>query len=641
MVTPARWLIFLALAACAPLSPPEPSADEATATFTLAVRFSESPQTVPRWRDPQANALEAVRLDLIQRDEIQATFFADMRSRRQMSWEASPDTAAPYVFSVDLSPASRLGPGPCIVRASRWGFLPWQTEIILSPGDRCDLSAELARNPLFASIVSPRLTSAVTVLPGDSLSIEVDAHHLVGDWSASLRAEHFSRPLQVLRAEYGRWMIRHDTEPGWRLHVLVPEGTPEELYDLEVASPLDTTVQPDAVHVLLEHPDPLYVAGNFHHALDSHRISADGEIASLFRETISVIHPAFYANVDDIGLEDERVVARIADATSRHLDVPYFQGLGNHDRGGIVDYGHYPHEPCPDQPMSLEYFRHYFGMRYQSRDLGPLHVVLPYCPDQWETHATRPDQDSWLKRDLRDHHDAGLRLFTCHHLTWSHRDGEAWQITDLLDEQYGLDLVLLERAHRTDDGTIHRGPVPTYYGGLAKSPELELIGLLEISPLAEGDPRLGQGLIEARPPIGMVAVDTALVQTNYSSAVEREERLPTCDTYVSKGYLVRDCTVRRFAVTYSAPGADAPGPAESLNRGTETVLTATVDRDPGDNPITIQGGRLKFVMARGHYEAEGGEIIQQVDSDDGRHTIVYVRADIAHPRTVVTVRPSG
>ena len=62
-------------------------------------------------------------------------------------------------------------------------------------------------------------------------------------------------------------------------------------------------------------------------------------------------------------------------------------------RGGIADYRHYPHEPYPDQPMSIEYYRHYFGTRYQSRDIGPLHIVLPYCPDQWETHAVRPDQD--------------------------------------------------------------------------------------------------------------------------------------------------------------------------------------------------------------------------------------------------------
>ena len=639
MTTSTRWLIPLTLTASALLNPSEVVA-ESPAIFTLSIRFEESPDTAPRWRHPEANALESVRLDLIQSDEVRASFFADMRSRRRMSWEASPDTIAPFSFDIDLSDASGIHTGPCSVRVSRWGFLPQETEVNLYSGGSAELSAILTRDPLFPTIVSPRLTSAVTRLAGDSLIIEIDADRTVQGWSASLSTEHFSRPLKILRAEYGRWMIRHEAEPGWCLLVQIPPDTPEELYDLQVSNSLGTASQPNAVNVLLEYPDPIYLTGNFHHALDSHRLSVDGEIASLFRETVNIIRPAFYANVDDIGYEDERVVARIADAATRHLDVPYFGGLGNHDRGGIVDYGHYPHEPYPDQPMSIEYYRHYFGTRYQSRDIGPLHIVLPYCPDQWETHAARPDQDRWLKEDLLAHKRSGLRLFMCHHLTWWHRDGEPWQITDLLDEQYGLNLVLLERAHRTDDGTIHRGPVPTYYGGLAKSPKLELIGLLEISKLVPDDPRLGKGIIESQPPIGKVAVDSALAQTNYSTAVEKEERLPTCDTYVSNGYLVRDCTLRKFEVTYAVPGTDRSDPSEVLNQGTETALSATINRDPGDNPIVIQGGRLKFVMASGIYAVEGGEIIQQVDSDDQARTIVYVKTDIGHPNTQVTVRPA-
>ena len=88
-------------------------------------------------------------------------------------------------------------------------------------------------------------------------------------------------------------MIRHEAERGWRLRVQIPPDTPEELYDLQVSNSLGTASQPNAVNVLLEYPDPIYLTGNFHHALDSHRISVDGEIASLFRETINIIRPAF------------------------------------------------------------------------------------------------------------------------------------------------------------------------------------------------------------------------------------------------------------------------------------------------------------------------------------------------------------
>lgn len=78
--------------------------------------------------------------------------------------------------------------------------------------------------------MSPRLTSAVTRLAGDSLTIEIDADGAVRDWSVSLCTEHFSRPLRILRTEYGRWMIRHDVEPGWRLRVQIPPDTPEKLF---------------------------------------------------------------------------------------------------------------------------------------------------------------------------------------------------------------------------------------------------------------------------------------------------------------------------------------------------------------------------------------------------------------------------
>jgi len=192
MTALACWLVLLTLAATPSLHLPEQAAAESTAAFTLSIRFEESPDTAPRWRHPEANALESVRLDLIQERNVRATFFADMRSRRRMSWEASPDTMAPYVFGIDLSGVSGLHAGLCTVRASRWGFLPWETEIDLEPGDRSELSAILTRDPLFPTLVSPRLTSAVTCLAGDSLTIEVDADRAVQGWSVSLHTEHFS-----------------------------------------------------------------------------------------------------------------------------------------------------------------------------------------------------------------------------------------------------------------------------------------------------------------------------------------------------------------------------------------------------------------------------------------------------------------
>ncbi len=49
-------------------------------------------------------------------------------------------------FDIDLSAASGLHPGSCTVRASRWGFLPQETEIDLESGGKSDLSMILTRD---------------------------------------------------------------------------------------------------------------------------------------------------------------------------------------------------------------------------------------------------------------------------------------------------------------------------------------------------------------------------------------------------------------------------------------------------------------------------------------------------------------
>lgn len=129
-----------------------------------------------------------------------------------------------------------------------------------------------------------------------------------------------------------------------------------------------------------------------------------------------------------------------------------------------------------------------------------------------------------------------------------------------------------------------------------------------------------QVVIELQPAIDMAKVDPELTKADLSTAVEGAARLTTTDSYVAKGHLVRDCTLKAFSLEYSGP-----------NDGSQSELTATVQRAPDDNPITIRGGRLKFVMSSGRYKCPQGEVIQQVDSDDGSKTIVYVRVDIPRP----------
>ena len=155
--------------------------------------------------------------------------------------------------------------------------------------------------------------------------------------------------------------------------------------------------------------------------------------------------------------------------------------------------------------------------------------------------------------------------------------------------------------------------MPPFYGGLCKAQKLEKIGILEISRLSHklvhDDSR--QLILEGRPPTS-----------------HKELRLTACDSYVSKGHLVRDYTLKTFSVDFSAP-----------NDGSQSNLTAKIRRAPNDNQITIRGGRLKFIMKAGFYKTSAGRIIQEVSSDDGSKTIVYVKVDVGYPETVVRLSP--
>ncbi len=596
-----------------------------SSTHLFHVIIREDEATLPEWHREPTTKRECVQLSFKQDGRTWNTF-ADMRTPRHPHpveppkwWKEQPDTLGSYAIEVQLG-EDQLLPGNCTLTASRWGFVPQSRQVELQPGAQSEIEFILARDPNFSLIVTPRWMTAETVRPSKTFRIEVSAPPNVTGWHARLESGHFSRELVVESASYGEKVIRHTTEEGWNILVRLPEDTPEDIYALRVAYPGGESVQPNAVRVWKAVPDPLYIVGSFHHALDNHRIRTDMEIARLFEQTVNVISPAFYANVDDVGYEDERIWGRISHAVQRYLRVPYFHGLGNHDRGASITLNHYPHRPWPDEPLSVAYYRYFAGMRYQSRDFGSLlHVVLPYCPDQYEALQVRPDQDQWLKEDLRKASKSGLRLLACHHLTRFRREPGVppWEFTDLLLPEYGLNLVLLERGHRD---TVAAGSLPTYYGGLCKSENLDMVGVLEITKLAPNDPRRQETVLSTESPrrVDVRVVDGDTVRTTV--------RLPSSDVYVSNGYLVRDCSVRAFSTTFSGP-----------NDGSQESLTARIHRAEHDNPLVIRGGRLRFVMRKGVYRALGGEIVQHVDSDDGTVTIVDVRVDVGLGLTQVMV----
>ena len=597
--------------------------------FHVTIREDEA--TLPEWHRERSTKLECVQLSFNQ-DGRSWNTFADMRTRGQPrplqppQWlKAPPDTLGAYAIEVQIEEnvqarEDQLRPGNCILTASRWGFVPQSRQVELRPGGQTEVELVLARDPDFGLIVTPRWMTAETVRPSDTFWIEASAQSDATAWQAWLESEHFSRELNIESASYGEQAIRHGTEPGWKISARLPKDTPDDMYALRIACSAAESTQPSAVRVWREVPDPLYIVGNFRHTLDDHRMRTDVEVARLFEQTVNVVSPAFYANVDDVGYEDERIWGRISYAVQRHLRVPYFHGLGNHDRGAPSTLSHYPHRPWPDDPSSIAYYRYFAGMRYQSRDFGSvLHVVLPYCPDQIEALQVRPDQDRWIKEDLRDASESGLRLLTCYHLSRFRTEPGVppWEYTDLLDPEFGLNLVLFERAYREH---VAAGDLPTYFGGLRESPALDMVGILEITKLPAEDPRINETVLSMEPPrrVDLQITDGDTVRTNVP--------LLSSDVYVSNGYLIRDCTIRAFSTAFSGP-----------NDGSQEALTASIERADDGNPLVIRGGHLRFVMRKGTYRVSGGEIVQQVYSDDGTATIVDIKVNVGAGLTQVTV----
>ena len=68
------------------------------------------------------------------------------------------------------------------------------------------------------------------------------------------------------------------------------------------------------------------------------------------------------------------------------------------------------------------------------------------------------------------------------------------------------------------------------------------------------------------------------------------------------------------------------------NDGTRATARAVVEND---YQAAFPDGRVMFVMPSGRYRSEGGRIEGQIDSDDGRFTVVSVRVDIPEQGEVV------
>jgi len=269
----------------------------------------------------------------------------------------------------------------------------------------------------------------VLVRPGDNFTVWANAPSGSSDWTASLTFGALSIPLAPAGGGYQASRLR------WELDFQVPQGVPEEIYDLTLQSGAST---PDtsrhSVKVLPAFRTSYYFAQISDTHLPEHGFSSDagfnpadtsgmGDFDAVI-EDLNVIHPEFIIHTGDLVNEGELEeylgmyeMGRAQAMLSRLRD-PIFVSSGNHDQGG------WQATPPPDGTARRNWWR-YFGWPflgnppagdpYHSQDYhfdyGPLHVIGleayinngsydHYMQNIWGAQSFTAEQMNWLNADI-------------------------------------------------------------------------------------------------------------------------------------------------------------------------------------------------------------------------------------------------
>jgi len=265
--------------------------------------------------------------------------------------------------------------------------------------------------------------------PGDTFTIWANAPSTAAGWSAGLRFGALEVALEPAGGGYVASKLR------WELLYRVPDGTPEEVYDLWLSS--DSTV-PDtsrhAVKVLTAFKNDFYFAQISDTHLPTHALSSGGVIDvadtsgmadfDAVIDDLNLIHPEFILHSGDLVNEGEleEYLAMFemgrAKAMLSRLEDPIFVSSGNHDQGG------WQATLPPDGTSKKNWWRHFGwpylgspppGEPYHSQDFafdyGLLHVIGleayinngsydHYLPAIWGAQSFTAEQMGWLSANL-------------------------------------------------------------------------------------------------------------------------------------------------------------------------------------------------------------------------------------------------
>jgi hypothetical protein len=358
------------------------------------------------------------------------------------------------------------------------------------------------------TVIWKPLPNLPTILrPGDALTVWARASSGATDWSASLRLGTLSYPLEPAG---GGWNSAYGW---WVLDFSVPQGLPEEIYDLTMTC---STCPPDtarhAVKVLPAFKSDFVFAQISDTHLPSHVFSSDAGFSvsdtsgqpdfNAVIADLNFIHPEFVLHTGDFVNEGEleehlgMYVMGRAQAMLYRLHAPSYVVSGNHDIGG------WDFTPPPPGTARKNWWRHFgwpvladppAGYPYHSQvysfDYGLLHCIGmegyqnsgnydDYLPALYGSNSMTQEQMDWLAADVAAVPQGHAKLAYFHYdfgsqfknLAARGLDGAIWghnhSLTngDLLARPFNLTVgaVISQRAFRifhVRDGVITPGPM--------------------------------------------------------------------------------------------------------------------------------------------------------------------------------------
>lgn len=442
------------------------------------------------------------------------------------------------------------------------------------------------------SIWTPRLHNPVFVEPGKQFTIEIVANENLNesDWTAQLENDLQQWTCQVTSAQ--RASIDHTTRPGWVLTIQLTKDVSPELMKLVVYHRSGLRLSSErSVYIVPDIEQDFYIL----HQSDQH---LTGDSAKVARGTIGPRHEggskqAIQWTATIVNLINPRLVFQTGDNMQLYANEKdwcgmeeakirvdrFLTGLSDFTVPTVLTTGNHDlgwASYVEIVPWRKWYTQH-VGQRAFSFRMGSMYVLSSeWTSNEFVKWARKDYADSWQDSTIR------YRLLVSHFY-----DGlDGW--TTIATEKQPCDLLLVGHIHRTR--VVQSSPYKVL--SVASAQDYQWAAFFNFQ-----------------------RTDTGWVCDEASKHANG----------INVHQLLGDFGTPTVSALYTFP-----------NNGKATKNQVEISNSL---PYEFYDGRVRFLMKKGKYTVDGGEVLAQYNTADGKKTAVLVKVNIRNQSTsTVTIK---